>query len=68
MRTGMLMLQNPPNDGVQQPVGELAKGLDAAARAIVSDGKGGNSACSSTTEPRQGLTRKATGRIAFRAA
>ena len=38
------MLQNPPNDGVQQPVGELAKGLDAAAMDIVGDGMGGNTA------------------------
>lgn len=44
LTTGMLMLQNPPNDGVQQPVGELAKGLDAAAMDIVGDGMGGNTA------------------------
>lgn len=44
LTSGMLMLQNPPNDGVQQPVGELAKGLDGAAMDIVSDGKGGNTA------------------------
>jgi outer membrane protein assembly factor BamB len=44
LSSGMLMLQNPPNDGVQQPVGELAKGLDAAAMDIVSDGMGGNTA------------------------
>ena len=44
LATGMLMLQNPPNDGVQQAVGELAKGLDGAAMDIVSDGKGGNTA------------------------
>ncbi|MEH6800603.1 MAG: DUF4394 domain-containing protein [Halopseudomonas sabulinigri] len=44
LATSMLMLQNPPNDGVQQPVGELAKGLDSAAMDIASDGKGGNTA------------------------
>jgi len=44
LSSGMLMLQDPPNDGVQKPVGELAKGLDAAAMDIASDGKGGNTA------------------------
>ncbi|MEH6566850.1 MAG: DUF4394 domain-containing protein [Halopseudomonas sp.] len=44
LSSGMLMLQDPPNDGVQKPVGELAKGLDAAAIDIASDGKGGNTA------------------------
>ena len=42
LATGMLMFQNPPNDGVQQAVGELAKGLDSAAMDILSDGKGDN--------------------------
>ncbi|HDZ56963.1 MAG TPA: DUF4394 domain-containing protein [Pseudomonas xinjiangensis] len=42
--TSSLMLQNPPNDGVQQPVGEITEGLDAAAMDIASDGKGGNTA------------------------
>lgn len=37
-----LMLQNPPNDGVQQAVGKVADGLKAVAMDIVSDGKGGN--------------------------
>ena len=44
LATGMLMLQNPPNDGVQQAVGELAKGLNAAAMDIVSNGSGNNTA------------------------
>lgn len=39
-----LMLQNPPNDGVQQVVGKVADGLKAAAIDIASDGKGGNTA------------------------
>lgn len=39
-----LMLQNPPNDGVQQLVGKVADGLKAAAMDILSDGKGGNTA------------------------
>lgn len=39
-----LMLQNPPNDGVQQLVGKVADGLAAAAMDIASDGKGGNTA------------------------
>lgn len=38
LATGMLMFQNPPNDGVQQAVGELA----GAAMDILSDGKGDN--------------------------
>ncbi|MBQ0742975.1 MAG: DUF4394 domain-containing protein [Pseudomonas sp.] len=42
LATGNLMLQDPPNDGVQKTVGELAKGLDGAAMDIASDGKGGN--------------------------
>ena len=42
LTTGMLMLQNPPNDGIQQPVGELAKGLETAAMDIVSDGMDSN--------------------------
>ena len=44
LATGSLMLQNPPNDGVQQSVGKVADGLQAAAMDIASDGKGGNSA------------------------
>ncbi|PKM30880.1 MAG: hypothetical protein CVV07_06605 [Gammaproteobacteria bacterium HGW-Gammaproteobacteria-11] len=44
LSSGMLMLQNPPNDGVQQPVGELAQGLNAASMDILSDGMGGNTA------------------------
>jgi hypothetical protein len=39
-----LMLQNPPNDGVQQLVGKIADGLGSAALDIASDGKGGNTA------------------------
>jgi hypothetical protein len=39
-----LMLQNQPNDGVQQLVGKVADGLKAAAMDILSDGKGGNTA------------------------
>ncbi|VXB71141.1 conserved exported hypothetical protein [Pseudomonas sp. 8BK] len=39
-----LMLQNPPNDGIQQVVGMVADGLKSAAMDIVSDGKGGNTA------------------------
>ena len=38
------MLQNPPNDGVQQAVGKIVDGLKAAAMDIASDGKGGNTA------------------------
>ena len=44
LATDMLMLQNPPNEGVQQPVGDMTKGLDAAAMDIASDGNGGNTA------------------------
>ncbi len=43
LATGNLMLQDPPNDGVQKTVGELAK-VDSAAMDIASDGKGGNTA------------------------
>ncbi|SEE07142.1 DUF4394 domain-containing protein [Pseudomonas anguilliseptica] len=39
-----LMLQNPPNDGIQQVVGMVADGLKNAAMDIASDGKGGNTA------------------------
>lgn len=42
--SGSLMLQNPPNDGVQQLVGKVADGLNSAALDIASDGKGGNTA------------------------
>lgn len=42
--SGSLMLQNPPNDGVQQLVGKVADGLQGAALDIASDGKGGNTA------------------------
>lgn len=44
LASGSLMLQNPPNDGVQQLVGKLADGLQTAALDIASDGKGGNTA------------------------
>ena len=44
LATGMLMLQNPPNDGVQQAVGELAEGLNGAAMDIASNGSGNNTA------------------------
>lgn len=44
LASGNLMLQDPPNDGVQKSVGELAKGLEGAAMDIASDGKGGNTA------------------------
>lgn len=44
LATGNLMLQNPPNDGVQQVVGLIAEGLKDAALDIASDGKGGNTA------------------------
>lgn len=44
LASSSLMLQNPPNDGVQQQVGMIADGLKAAAIDIASDGKGGNSA------------------------
>ena len=39
-----LMLQNPPNDGIQQAVGKIVDGLQNAALDIASDGKGGNTA------------------------
>lgn len=44
LATGNLMLQNPPNDGIQQVVGKIADGLQRAALDIKSDGKGGNTA------------------------
>ncbi|MEQ6330909.1 DUF4394 domain-containing protein [Ectopseudomonas chengduensis] len=44
LASSSLMLQNPPNDGVQQLVGKVADGLKAAALDIASDGKGGNTA------------------------
>jgi len=44
LASGNLMLQNPPNDGVQQVVGKIADGLKSAALDIKSDGKGGNTA------------------------
>ncbi|MES2819034.1 MAG: DUF4394 domain-containing protein [Pseudomonadota bacterium] len=44
LATGNLMLQNPPNDGVQQAVGMIAEGLKMTALDIASDGKGGNTA------------------------
>lgn len=44
LASGSLMLQNPPNDGVQQLVGKVADGLKAVAMDIASDGKGGNTA------------------------
>lgn len=44
LATGNLMLQNPPNDGIQQVVGKIADGLKNAALDIKSDGKGGNTA------------------------
>lgn len=44
LATGNLMLQNPPNDGIQQVVGKIADGLQSAALDIKSDGKGGNTA------------------------
>jgi hypothetical protein len=44
LASSSLMLQNPPNDGVQHVVGKLAAGLKAAALDIASDGKGGNTA------------------------
>jgi len=39
-----LMLQNPPNDGIQQAVGKIVDGLQNAELDIASDGKGGNTA------------------------
>ena len=44
LASASLMLQNPPNDGVQQLVGKVADGLEAAAMDIASDGQGGNTA------------------------
>jgi hypothetical protein len=44
LASSSLMLQNPPNDGVQQAVGQIVDGLKAAAMDIASDGKGGNTA------------------------
>lgn len=44
LASSSLMLQNPPNDGVQQVVGMVAEGLKNAAMDIASDGKGGNTA------------------------
>lgn len=44
LATDQLMLQNPPNDGVQQAVGMITKGLDPVAFDIASDGMGGNTA------------------------
>jgi len=44
LASGNLMLQNPPNDGIQQVVGKIADGLKNAALDIKSDGKGGNTA------------------------
>jgi len=44
LATSSLMLQNPPNDGVQQAVGKIVEGLQAAALDIASDGQGGNTA------------------------
>jgi hypothetical protein len=44
LASSSLMLQNPPNDGVQQVVGMVANGLKNAAMDIASDGKGGNTA------------------------
>lgn len=46
-----LMLQDPPNEGVQKTVGELAKGLDGAAMDIGSDGMGGNTVDLKTGKP-----------------
>lgn len=42
LASNSLMLQNPPNDGIQQPIGKIADGLKAVAMDIDSDGKGGN--------------------------
>ncbi|TBU71190.1 hypothetical protein DNK06_24650 [Pseudomonas daroniae] len=44
LASGNLMLQNPPNDGIQQVVGKIADGLKTAALDIKSDGKGANTA------------------------
>lgn len=42
LATGNLMLQNPPNDGIQQVVGMIGGDNKAVALDIASDGKGGN--------------------------
>jgi len=44
LASSSLMLQNPPNDGIQQAVGKIVDGLQNAALDIASDGKGGNTA------------------------
>ena len=44
LASSSLMLQNPPNDGVQQVVGKVAEGLSTVAMDIASDGMGGNTA------------------------
>lgn len=44
LTTGQLMLQNPPNDGIQQPIGMIAEGLSQVAFDIASDGEGNNTA------------------------
>lgn len=41
---GWLVLQDPPNDGVLNPVGELRIAADEVAFDILSDGQGGNEA------------------------
>ncbi len=44
LASSSLMLQNPPNDGVQQAIGQIVDGLQSAALDIASDGQGGNTA------------------------
>lgn len=44
LASSSLMLQNPPNDGIQQAVGKIVDSLQNAALDIASDGKGGNTA------------------------
>ncbi|MCH8498978.1 MAG: DUF4394 domain-containing protein [Marinobacter sp.] len=44
LASGNLMLQDPPNDGVQKTIGELSESLGHATMDIASDGKGGNTA------------------------
>ena len=44
LSSGKLMLQDPPNDGVQKTVAELSMSLEHAAMDIASDGQGGNTA------------------------
>ena len=44
LASNSLMLQNPPNDGVQQPIGKIVDNLKVVAMDIDSDGKGGNTA------------------------